>query len=137
MRNKERVKNYIPFLLFVLILVLLAGSVIFLVCDRGKPSGDHYYADIISEGNLVTTIPLWQVETPYTLEITCKDGGKNTISIASAEISVISATCPDQICVRQGAVSDSRLPIVCLPNRLVIQLREATVDPISADGYTY
>ena len=31
-------------------------------------------------------------------------------------------TCPDKICVQQGFLHDSRLPVTCLPNRIVITL---------------
>ena len=35
-----------------------------------------------------------------------------------------SASCPDGLCVHQGAISDGLLPIVCLPNKVQIQIVE-------------
>ena len=32
------------------------------------------------------------------------------------------ADCPDEICIKQGAIEDSARPIVCLPNNIVIKL---------------
>ena len=37
-----------------------------------------------------------------------------------------SASCPDGLCVHQGAISDGLLPIVCLPNKVQIQIVEDT-----------
>mgnify|MGYP002626217334 CR=1 FL=1 len=37
----------------------------------------------------------------------------------------ISCSCPDQICVSQGWLSDQAAPIVCMPHRLIIRLKDA------------
>ena len=48
------------------------------------------------------------------------------IKIVDSEDSVKmeSASCPDGLCVHQGAISDGLLPIVCLPNKVQIQIVE-------------
>ena len=43
-------------------------------------------------------------------------------ALLSGRIRVESADCPDQVCVDQGWISDGTVPVVCLPNRLVIQI---------------
>jgi hypothetical protein len=56
-------------------------------------------------------------------------------------LAIVSASCPDQICVHQGFISTSLLPITCLPNRLVIRVREEVSVPDDTapvpDGVTY
>ena len=32
------------------------------------------------------------------------------------------AGCPDQVCVHQGFIADGTVPIVCLPNKLIIEI---------------
>ena len=49
-------------------------------------------------------------------------GRTNTITAQPGRIRVESADCPDQVCVDQGWISDGTVPVVCLPNRLVIQI---------------
>ena len=43
-------------------------------------------------------------------------------------IAVVAADCPDRICVREGWLSDSASPIVCLPHRLVIRIEKNAAD---------
>ncbi|MBQ8509428.1 MAG: NusG domain II-containing protein [Clostridia bacterium] len=44
----------------------------------------------------------------------------------SGRIRVSAADYPDQVCVHQGWQSTGAMPIVCLPNKLVIQLVQPT-----------
>ena len=37
---------------------------------------------------------------------------------------MLSADCPDQICVKTGKLQENGLPVVCLPHRLAIQWAE-------------
>ena len=49
-------------------------------------------------------------------------GAENVILVEPNQISMQSATCPDHLCVKQGAISDGILPIVCLPNHIRISI---------------
>lgn len=121
--------------------ILLLLSVISLLCillPRSQASG--YIADIYQEGKLLASISLADVETPYTFTVTGVSGCKNEVEVRPGSIGIITADCPDKLCVHQGFISDSRLPITCLPNRLVIQLRpenQENIDSITADMITY
>ena len=125
MQQKPKPGKLLPVLLFLLILLLSVCSLLWILSVRNKDTGNRYYADIYSEGKRMYCIPLWQITTPYTLEIVDSRGGRNELLLTPGEISVTNATCPDQLCVHQGSRSDSAAPIVCLPNRLVVQLRQA------------
>ncbi|WP_236914706.1 NusG domain II-containing protein [Clostridium sp. Cult2] len=79
---------------------------------------------IIFDTNLIgKTIP---VETEY---------GYNLIEIDDEKVRVIEADCPDQLDVKQGYISKVGEVIVCLPNRLVIEIKgiddEVDIDHIS------
>ena len=45
--------------------------------------------------------------------------GKNIIEIKNGRIHMQKADCPDHICMNIGWLSD--VPIVCMPNKLVIE----------------
>lgn len=45
----------------------------------------------------------------------------NTVVIEDGKVRMLSADCPDKRCVRQGA--GDTLPIICLPNRVVVEIR--------------
>ena len=51
-------------------------------------------------------------------------GSKNTVEIKDGRIRVKDAECPDKVCVKTGWLSSSAVPIVCLPNHLVIEFAD-------------
>lgn len=97
-------------------------------------------ADIYQDGELLQSIPLNTVEEAYTFTVVSKNGGQNEIRVCPGSIGIVSADCPDKLCVKQGFISSSLLPITCLPNHLVIQLRTEETDlnaEPSADMISY
>ena len=79
-------------------------------------------ARITLDGELVKEIKLNQVGASFSFTVTGASGLTNTILVEKGRIRVEEADCPDQICVDQGFISDGTVPIVCLPNRLVIEI---------------
>lgn len=67
-------------------------------------------------------VDLSRVSEPYTLSCTGKSGITNVVEVRPGAIRVREADCPDQICVRQGWIETGTVPIVCLPNSLVIEI---------------
>ena len=90
-------------------------------------------AEIYQDGVLVRTVDLSALTGP--LEIPVDTGyGENIILAEPGQISVKSASCPDQLCVRQGVIKSGVYPIVCLPNRVVVRITggpPAGVDAVS------
>ncbi len=80
-------------------------------------------ADIYQNGELIESINLSTVTESYTFIIAGENNCQNEIEVRPGSIGVISADCPDKLCVNQGFIHSSLLPITCLPNRLVIQVR--------------
>lgn len=58
------------------------------------------------------------IEIPY-------GNSSNTVEIKDGKIRVQSAGCPDKTCVNMGWLSSSGMPIVCLPNHLVIEFADS------------
>lgn len=71
-------------------------------------------------------IPLNQVKEAYSFTLTAPDGGSNEIQVSPNSIRISDADCPDKLCVKQGAIHNTGLPLVCLPHRLVIQLTDSS-----------
>lgn len=84
-------------------------------------------AEIYQDGDLCQSIPLNEVTESYTLTFTGTNGGTNTVEVRPGSIGILSADCPDKLCVHQGFIDSSLLPITCLPNRLVIQIKENSI----------
>lgn len=115
------------------LIVLSLLSVFFLAFP--EETGEKYIADIYQNGTLIQSIPLYEITTPQTFVIQGESGCTNEIQACHDSIAILSADCPDKLCVKQGHITNSKLPITCLPNRLVIQLR--AVDTGDADSITH
>ena len=99
-------------ILAVIIVLSVAGTVYFLSENKKNT------VEIICDGVVVERINL-PTEQNRTIHIE-RGGSYNTIEIKDGEIFVSEADCPDQICVKTGKLKGD-MPIVCLPNRLVIR----------------
>ncbi len=116
-------------------LLLLGG--IFLLCAGALLVPQWFspaepVAEIYQNGKLFKEIPLYCIENSVTIPI--QNGEQENILLAeNGTIRMLSANCPDKLCVHQGAIKNGASPIVCLPHRLVIQIknRPASMDAIS------
>lgn len=54
--------------------------------------------------------------------------GYNLIEIGDEKVRVVEADCPDKLDVKQGYISRVGEVIVCLPNRLVIEIKGEAVE---------
>lgn len=116
----KRTKFWIILIVVVLIVSIAASAVILLRNGVGE------IACIYQDGELIKQIHLSTVTHAYSFTVTTAQGGENTISVEPGRICVSEASCPDHICVETGWIEDSVVPIVCLPNRLTIQIESDT-----------
>lgn len=84
--------------------------------------GSGTTARIYSGGELIETVELSLVTEDYSFTVTGPNGGKNTVSVEPGRICVSEADCPDHVCVHQGWIENGVVPVVCLPNGLVIEI---------------
>lgn len=117
----------------ILIAGLLALSALAAVLLAGRTAGT--VANVYLDGQCVRSIDLSQVGESYAFTV---DGpaGTNTVQVERGRIRVSHADCPDQVCVHQGWIFTGAAPIVCLPNRLVIQIEEQAAQTTDIDGVT-
>lgn len=112
-------------ILLVIILVLALGifGMRFAMKDQGQA-----YVTIRIDGEVKATYLLSEDR-----EITTEDG-TNLISIKNGQVDMLEASCPDQLCVNQRAVSQNNESIICLPNKVIVQVtsqNEAKYDAIT------
>ena len=110
--------------LFILAAVCAASALVWFII-AGASSGA--VAEITVNGEHYDTIDLSRVKEPYDIVITTRYGS-NTVRVEPGKISVTQADCPDHICVRQGAITGSGIPIVCMPHRLYISIKGGDID---------
>ena len=78
---------------------------------------------IVQDGVVLYRLDLSQTED-QTIDV-AYNGRINTIQIKNGKIRVLDADCPDHTCVRMGWLESGALPIVCLPNHLIIEFADA------------
>ena len=105
-------------ILFCALFLLGAGAYFAL----GRLNGGTV-AEVTVDGALLCRVELSQVAVPYRYTVET-DWGVNVLEFSREGVEVVSADCPDQVCVIQGRISDSLVPIVCLPHRLVVSILE-------------
>lgn len=114
--------------------------IVFLICLSFIPElvfgvmmGKNYngtYAEITIDGKLYRKIPLSEHSGDEQIDIKTAYG-YNTIEIKDKSIKVIDADCKDKICLRSGFISEPGQIIVCLPHKLMIEVKSTDVIPDS------
>jgi hypothetical protein len=88
-------------------------------------------ATITAKGNVIRTIDLDPAGAKQTLQITGRLGSA-TVEVDKGKVRMLAATCPNQICVKQGWIQNSGASIVCLPGEIIIHLDgPTTVDAVT------
>lgn len=96
--------------------LLLAGGALLLWLGLTRQIGG--VARVQIDGETVMELPLSQDARVELGE----PGHGNTLVIENGAAQVIAADCPDQVCVRQGAVRYNGESIVCLPHKLIVSI---------------
>jgi hypothetical protein len=111
-----------------IIIMIAVAALIFAASVIGtiyvyRPS-ESRIAVVLQDGNPIYKFDLDTAEN-QTIVVESPDGtSSNTIKIENGEISVSEADCPDGTCVKTGILRSEDIPIVCLPNKLVIRFSE-------------
>lgn len=108
-------KNKFWILIIIAVFVISAAFAVYQYTHKAPGR----FAEITQDGVLIRTVDL-TVNAEFTIENPA--GGYNRIQVKGGAVSVIEASCPDKVCIHQGAVSGGAQPIVCLPNKLVIKV---------------
>ena len=89
-------------------------------------------AVVYVDGEKYASYPLSEEKTET---IDLGNGSYNILTISGGYAMVSEASCPDQICVHHNHIRYSGETIVCLPNKLVVEIEGGEDNGI--DGSTY
>ncbi|MDE6904328.1 MAG: NusG domain II-containing protein [Lachnospiraceae bacterium] len=101
-------------LLVILAVISLAG--IFVVLNR--ENGETVV--IFLQGDVYQEIPLTENRE---IEIQKEGVTVNVLNIRDGKADMTDADCPDKLCVHQKPISKSGETIVCLPNKIVVEVK--------------
>ena len=116
MRDKT-INTVFIFIVAAIFLVSLILSIFIL-----QPSQSHM-VEIVQDDTVLYTFDMDQAEDQE-FTIYYDRSSSNTIRIQNGKICVAGAECPDKTCVGMGELYSKSLPIVCLPNHLIIRFAD-------------
>ncbi|MEI3337682.1 MAG: NusG domain II-containing protein [Clostridium sp.] len=129
----KKKKNLIAILILALIIVLSLFS-LKMINRESKTLG---IVKVIKNNEVIKTIDLSKVKESYEFEVKGDNEESNTIKVENTGVSIVSASCKDKICIHTGKIKDSSLPIVCLPNKLIIKFESTKESEDDIDGKTF
>lgn len=107
----------------ILVFLLIVASIAsFWFIREANKNISNRYISIQVDGKEIKTIP-FNEDTIGTTEVIQTEYGRNVIAIGDQTVRAIEADCPDKLDVLQGEIRRPGQLIVCLPNRLVIEIR--------------
>lgn len=98
--------------------VLLIAAAIFYIITS-KSNTEHNIVTVSIDGIVYKEFDLSQNQN-HTIQT---EQGYNILQIQNHKATIIEADCPDQLCVQQKAVSHTGELIVCLPHKMVIEVK--------------
>lgn len=103
---------------FALIGIVLALAFLFWIIPRGlgvfaKTEASRVRITVAGE-----EYGTYSLSEDQTIEI----NDTNICEIKGGKVNMIEADCPDQLCIRQGSIHIQGESIVCLPNRVVLEI---------------
>ncbi len=101
----------------ILIVSVLAVAGIFLLIR--KNAGTGLTVSIEVDGECVKEMSL-DKDTTYEV---ATEKGRNLVVVKDGNVSVTEADCPDKICVKHKEISKQGETIICLPHKLVVEVR--------------
>lgn len=111
--------------LLILIGLFIAAAAWFWLNGKQEPTEGTVV--IYKDGNVHTTFPLSSDEI---ITIEDKEGGINVVSIKDGKAEMIDANCPDKLCIHTRPAQKNGQSIVCLPNRVVVEVKSTEKDII-------
>lgn len=108
--NKRFGKNDV---IFLSLLAIMCIAVCVVIYAGGMAKGS--YITITVEGKEYGTYSLQEDQT-----IPVGKPVMNTVVIENGKAMMLEAGCPDQLCVKQKAISYDKESLICLPNKVVV-----------------
>ncbi|MDD3172830.1 MAG: NusG domain II-containing protein [Herbinix sp.] len=103
------------FILVGAVIIICLGVLIFI--NATKKEGSKVIITI--DGEVYDTLYLNE-DTSYTIK--GEKGAYNTFEIKDGYVNMLDASCPDKLCVKQKDIHYNHETIVCLPNKVVIEV---------------
>lgn len=110
--------------MLIMIIVCVAAGAFFL----------NFFLRDTGSGNVIVKVN-GQIEGTYSLredQMITINGGSNILQIKNGKAEMTEADCPDLLCVYHRAISANGESIICLPNKVFVEIRSAEKSKVDA-----
>lgn len=114
-------------IVIIAVLILLSFTPHLIFFKTSQKSSKNNYAIIKVDGKIHKKIGLSNVKKSEKVNLNLPNG-KNTLLIKNNSIQMDSANCNDALCVKQGNISKVGQTIICLPHKLIIEIKGDELD---------
>lgn len=103
----------------LLIGVLMLSTMVLFLFLHFFTGKEGTFVQVSVDGEVIGCYPLTEEQT---IAIQGYAGFENILVIKDGKADIIEAACPDQVCVRQKSISHVGESLICLPNRVVVEV---------------
>ena len=114
--------------LILIIFLVLVSAVMLIGISLFSKKGTTVVVSV--DGKELASFPLDE-DTVY--NISGYHGGENILEIKDGKAQLTDASCPDKLCVNMGYISNTGQSIICLPNKVVIEIKGNTAEKNNFD----
>ena len=114
-------------IVIIAVLILLSFTPHLIFFKTSQKGSKNNYAIIKVDGKIHKKIDLSNVKNNEEVNLNLPNG-KNTLLIKNNNIEMKSANCNDALCVKQGNISKVGQTIICLPHKLIIEIKGDELD---------
>ena len=114
-------------IVIIAVLLILSFTPHLIFFKTSQKGSKNNYAIIQVDGKIHKKIDLSKVKKSEKVNLNLPNG-KNTLLIKDNSIQMDSANCNDALCVKQGNISKVGQTIICLPHKLIIEIKGDELD---------
>lgn len=114
-------------IVIIVLLLIISFTPHLIFFKTSQKSSKNNYAIIKVDGKIHKKIDLSKVKKSEKVNLNLPNG-KNTLLIKNNSIQMKSANCNDALCVKQGNIYKVGQTIICLPHKLIIEIKGDELD---------
>ena len=114
-------------IVIIVLLLIISFTPHLIFFKTSQKSSKNNYVIIQVDGKIHKKIGLSNVKKSEKVNLNLPNG-KNTLLIKNNSIQMDSANCNDALCVKQGNISKVGQTIICLPHKLIIEIKGDELD---------
>lgn len=96
------------------------------VAKQRAKSAHNYTAVVSHNGTVLKRVNITTLKKTTHYVYRAKDGETNTITFEPKRVAITKANCSDQVCIRRGWIHKPGQTIVCLPHKVLVEIKSST-----------